>query len=80
MLILSEIYGVLGRTEKRDESVSSKTLLEAVMRSNRPPKGGHYAANLEDAEKMVRSIARSGDVILVMGAGDVDRVARNLVS
>jgi UDP-N-acetylmuramate--alanine ligase len=79
VLILSEIYGVLGRTEERDELVSSKTLLEAAMRSSHPPKEGHYVANLEDAEKLVRSIAREGDSILVMGAGDVDRVARNLV-
>lgn len=79
VLILSEIYGVLGRTEERDESVTSKTLLEAAMKSNNAPKEGHYAATLEEAESMLRSIVRKGDVVIVMGAGDVDGVARNLV-
>lgn len=78
VLILSEIYGVLGRTEEQDESVSSRTLLDAVMQSSHAPKEGHYAANLEEAELLVRSLVKDGDVILVMGAGDVDRVARNL--
>ncbi len=79
VLILSEIYGVLGRTEEGIDSVSSATLLRAAMKSTTPPKEGHYAANLVDAESQLRSIVRDGDVVLVMGAGDVDGVARRLV-
>lgn len=79
VLILSEIYGVLGRTEEHDASVTSKTLLNAAMQSSTPPKEGHYAANLVDAERLLRFIIREGDVVIVMGAGDVDVVARNLV-
>lgn len=80
VLILSEIYGVLGRTEDQDATVSSKTLLDAAMHSVTPPKEGFYAANLADAEVMLRSMIKEGDVVIVMGAGDVDRVARNLVA
>lgn len=80
VLILSEIYGVLGRTEDQDVTVSSKTLLDAAMRSVTPPKEGFYAANLVDAEAMLRSMIKEDDVVIVMGAGDVDRVARNLVA
>lgn len=79
VLILSEIYGVLGRTDSVDAAVSSKTLLEAAMKSSNPPKEGHYAKDLIEAEVMLRSIIREGDVVIVMGAGDVDGVARNLV-
>ena len=79
VLILSEIYGVLGRTEEQDASVSSKTLLDAAMHSVTPPKEGFYVANLVDAEAMLRSMIKEDDVVIVMGAGDVDKVARNLV-
>lgn len=80
VLILSEIYGVLGRTEDQDATVSSKTLLDAAMHSATPPKEGLYAANLADAETMLRSMIKEGNVVIVMGAGDVDAVARNLVA
>ncbi len=79
VLILSEIYGVLGRTEEAVQGVSSAALLEAVMKSATPPKKGHYAPNLGDAESLLRSMIQAGDVVLVMGAGDVDGVARRLV-
>lgn len=80
VLILSEIYGVLGRTEVRDESVTSEKLLDAAMQSDHAPKEGHYAANLVEAESLLRSIIKEGDVVIVMGAGDVDGVARRLVT
>lgn len=80
VLILSEIYGVLGRTEERDAAVSSKTLLDAALRSSHPPKEAHYAATLDDAESQLRALAQPNDVIIVMGAGDIDVVARRVVS
>jgi UDP-N-acetylmuramate--alanine ligase len=80
ILVLSEIYGVLGRTDERDESVTSKLLLDAAMASNYAPKEGHYVANLIEAEAKLREIVQEGDVVIVMGAGDVDVVARNLVN
>jgi UDP-N-acetylmuramate--alanine ligase len=80
VVILSEIYGVIGRTETIDASVSSKALLEAAMKSERAPKEGYYAANLIDAERMLRTVIQKDDVVIVMGAGDVDAVARNLVA
>lgn len=80
VLILSEIYGVLGRTDSVDAAVSSKTLLDAAMKSSHPPKEGHYAKDLVEAEAMLRSMIKEDDVVIVMGAGDVDGVARNLVS
>ncbi len=79
VLILSEIYGVLGRTEERDESVSSKTLLDAVLKSAHPPKEGFYVKDVIDAEAKLREMIQPNDVVIVMGAGDVDTVARNLV-
>lgn len=80
VLVISEIYGVLGRTEERDESVTSKSLLDAAMASNCAPKEGNYVANLVEAEAKLREIIREGDIVIVMGAGDVDVVARNLAN
>lgn len=83
VLILSEVYGVAGRTAESDR-VSSADLLRAIEErsstsgSRAFPK--YFAKDLEEAEKMLREIARENDVILIMGAGNVDRVARNLVA
>lgn len=83
VLILSEIYGVLGRNDSKG-AVSSLDLINAIEARLQPgnsrvgPK--MYAKDLVDAEEGVRSVARNGDVILVMGAGDVDQVARNLIT
>ncbi len=71
-LILAEIYDVAGREEASDQSVSSRDLVEAIP-------GARYAPDLAAAERMVREIAREGDILIVMGAGDVDAVARNLI-
>lgn len=71
VLVLSEIYGVVGRADA-EGAVSSKQLVEAIGR-------GTYAKNLDDAEAALRAVVAPGDVVIVMGAGDVDVVARRLV-
>lgn len=47
--------------------VSSKMLAEAA--------GGEYAPSYEDAAKRVAELARDGDVVLILGAGTVVRIA-----
>lgn len=76
-LILAEIYDVPGRKEETDAHVSSRQLLEAI-----GPASGirSYASDPEDAERQLRAIIQPNDLVLVMGAGTIDRVARNLVS
>lgn len=71
--IISEIYHVEGRVADAGD-VSSKQLVEAIVSSKVT-----YAANLTEAESELRKIIQLGDVVIVMGAGDVDKVARNLV-
>lgn len=77
VVVLAEIYGVKGRTD--DVNISSRDLVDAVARHN-PSLPVTYAPNLEDAERQLRGVVKDGDAILVMGAGDIDRVARNLVT
>lgn len=82
VLILSEVYGVAGRTEEKDR-VSSLDLLHAI--EARLPAGDsrvgpkYFAKDLGEAEKMLREIVQKDDVVLIMGAGNVDKVARKLV-
>lgn len=77
VLILSEIYDVPGREESEDQDVSSKDLVSAVMEKGLVLEA-RYGGNLEETEALIRSIAKAGDVILIMGAGTIDKVARNL--
>ncbi len=76
-LILVEIYGVTGRTD--DATVSSYDLLAAVERRLGHDRPMSYAKNLAEAEQQVRDLVKPGDVVLIMGAGDIDSVARKLV-
>ncbi len=76
VLIVSEVYEVTGRTEEKFES--SKDLAGAIKKRG---KVGEvlYAENLDAAEDHVRDAIEKDDVLVVMGAGNVDALARKLV-
>lgn len=76
--IVAEIYHVRGREEEK-EKVSSKDLVRE-MRERGGIDAVSYAKDLEATEKSARSKAKDFDVVVIMGAGDIDRVARDLVS
>jgi len=84
-LVLLEIYDVAGREEAHDQDVTSKKLAEAVRDhcvaepATLREDAVEYEPTLTDAEKRAKELARKDAVILVMGAGDVDQVARRLV-
>jgi UDP-N-acetylmuramate--alanine ligase len=74
-LILPEIFDVAGR--EHGEDVSSRQMVdELVTKSVR----AEFAENLDKAEALIRQKARNFDVIVMMGAGDIDLLARKLVS
>ncbi|MFH1631512.1 MAG: UDP-N-acetylmuramate--L-alanine ligase [bacterium] len=76
-LIVSEIYEVAGRTEERHES--SADLAEAI--KDRGKIGTVlYAKNHDAAEDHLRDIVEPGDVIVIMGAGSIDMLARRLAA
>ena len=76
VVVLAEIYGVKGRTDTAD--ISSSDLVDAIKQHN-SSLNISYAASLDDVEKQLREEIKDGDVVLVMGAGDIDSVARRLV-
>jgi UDP-N-acetylmuramate--alanine ligase len=75
VLVLAEIYDVPGRKEEKDASVSSKAIIEQLT----APSLRSYAPDIADAERQLRDLTQPNDLILVMGAGPIDKVARNLV-
>lgn len=75
-LLLLEIYDVPGRESA--EPISSRELLRAAFMDAND--GRHrYAASLAEAEDLLRAEIGKWDVLLIIGAGDADKLARRLV-
>jgi UDP-N-acetylmuramate--alanine ligase len=68
---VTEIYGA---REQPVEGISGKLVVDALAAA-RPGSGVGWAPGLEDAAVLVARRARAGDLVLTMGAGDVDRAA-----
>ncbi len=106
VLILSEIFDVVGREEEGDQNVSSLDLVNdlkkvlknppspLLQRGNKiiPPlsKGVRgisgldinsifYAKDLEETKKLIDENIKSDDILLIMGAGDIYKVADELI-
>lgn len=75
VLILSEIYDVVGREAIEDQNINSRALLAALNKEN-----AFYGGNLDETERLTREIIKPNDVVIVMGAGSIDKVARRLIN
>ncbi len=78
-LALCEIYDVAGREE--GERISSRDLQEAVIRHDGDrgvQRSVEYAPDPEEALTILKRWKRPGDVILVMGAGDIYLIAKKI--
>ncbi len=75
-IVLPEIYDVAGRNENSE--MSSKKLVEAIKEQD-SAKDARYAADLSVAETELRDLVKAGDVVLIMGAGDIDDLARKFI-
>lgn len=72
--IVVEVYDVVGRNE--DQTVSSAELVEGM---NQHGAATQFAPDFVTAREQLKSIVQPNDVVLIMGAGDIDSLARNLV-
>ncbi len=80
-VVLLEIYDVIGREGDEDADISSRNLMEAVIEHDHSrgiERQIRYAASLEEGFAAIHSVLAPGAVTLVLGAGDVDRLARRL--
>lgn len=57
--------------EPADESGNARSLAEQI--------GARYAADPEDAARILAELVRTGDVVLVLGAGDIRRAGERLL-
>lgn len=76
VLVLNEIYDVAGRKEDKDSDVSSVHMLDEVRKTQRFET--HYTATLDETQEWLEENVEPDDVVVIMGAGDIDLVARNL--
>ncbi len=74
--VVAEIYGVQGRTE--DNQISSKDIVDSIL-ENDGYANVEYAETFESAKESLEKIVKKKDVLIVMGAGDIDDLARNIV-
>ena len=80
-VVLCEIYDVKGRDATEDADISSQDLVDAVVRHDADrgvSRLVEYAANPETAVQRIMQIAERGDIVIIMGAGDIDEAARNV--
>ena len=66
---LAEIFAA---REKNDRTISSRVLAEAIP-------GARYRATFPEIAEEIAAIAREGDIILTVGAGDVYKIGESLV-
>lgn len=75
VVILNEIYGAF---EKPIPGVTAH-LIEAKVKEKNENKPVEYAATLDDTLDLLRRYAKSGDVVLIMGAGNIRIVGQRFV-
>jgi UDP-N-acetylmuramate--alanine ligase len=73
-LIILEIFDVSGR--EHGDQISSKQLVKEL---NKEGNKAIFAKDLDVTEKLIRQKISGFDVVLMMGAGDIDNLARKLV-
>ena len=74
-LVISEIYDVAGRNEEHD--ISSRDLVQEIKKRD-PAKDVQFAEDHDAAEALLRDLVKAQDVLIIMGAGDIDVLARKL--
>src|SRR6056297_1819642 len=75
VIILPEIYDVVGREEGLE--ISSKDLLREIKKQY-PNKEVYFAPDLSQTVDKVNQIKKDEDIILIMGAGDVYKIAEKI--
>ncbi|MBD3251428.1 UDP-N-acetylmuramate--L-alanine ligase [Candidatus Uhrbacteria bacterium] len=78
VVLMSEIYDVPGREAKEDAAVSSQQIVDAIKEedSNRQIE---FVGALDSTEQRLREAIQPNDIVILMGAGTVDQLARKLV-
>lgn len=73
--VVAEIYDVAGRNEEHE--MSSRLIVEKIKKEN-PSAHVMFSQNFDAVKSALEQVVRSNDVLIVMGAGDIDCVAREI--
>lgn len=73
-VIVSEIYKVSGREDAQTEAVSSRNLIKAMTHAKK-----HYAHDFGEIRNILKEINPVNSVLLFIGAGDIDSLAREML-
>ena len=76
-MILVEPYAVPGREDGMEEC--GKRLVDEVL-AKHTQADLVYAKDLAEAERLTGELVKEYDIVLVVGAGDIDKVARRLIT
>jgi len=74
-IILSEIYEVLGRNDATAE-ISSKDIAQAI--KDKYKKTVFYGKDIRETSRHVKSRAADFDIVVIMGAGDIDQIFKDI--
>ena len=72
VIILPEIYEPKGRDTTSDKSISSLDLVNAI--KDKYQKEVYFTKDLEETYKKIEEIKKENDLILIMGAGDINKI------
>jgi len=83
VVLMSEIYDVPGRESAEDANISSSQLIDAIQKRDADfsrTRHVQFVGALTQTESALRSNVREGDILIMMGAGTIDGLARQIVS
>lgn len=72
-VVLHEIYDVAGRKYKEDDKISSKKLVDTINKEN-----FKYSADFKQTKNLIYQNIKTNDLLLIMGAGNIDNLAREI--
>ncbi len=74
-----ELVEAMAERNRSAPSAVDKSAAGAINRPLRPERGVMYGGNVQNTAKLLRSILRSGDLAIIMGAGDVYNVTEEIL-
>lgn len=75
MVLIAEIYAA---REKDESGLSARAIVERMMRQEMRYPNARYVETLDTAQEILRKELCPGDVLITLGAGNVNRVAHSL--
>ena len=73
-VIISEVYHVSGREDKKMEKVSGQDIVDKMHHNKK-----YFAPEFKDIKNIIKDINPVDSVVLFIGAGDIDNLAREII-